>query len=188
MGYKSNKQSTKVSLAHFFRFSSIIIVLILLSLFIVNEILTSLEIKYTYYDTYEDMVKDGAIKRGWFPADFPLSASNIHVQYNLDSNTLWTLFNASISDIDDFKEHFESFKFENYKGVNLLAPKDGYLFKNYKSIDRDLVTNVFKGIKIRDFNKYYNSETEVYIAELSNKKNIPTFYYWTNGTNLIPKN
>lgn len=50
-----------------------------------------------YYQTFEAVVTDGAVSRGWVPAWLPKSANEIHEKHDLDTNQslLAFRFNAS---------------------------------------------------------------------------------------------
>lgn len=130
----------------------------------------------SYYPSYEDAVKDGAIERGWIHPDFPHSIKNIHEKHDLDTNKIWMSFKYNKDDLDllledivvidefeeieevrkKFKDNFGLFKsyfvFNNkalrfYKYKNLKHPRYNYHF-NY----RYLAINEDKGIA------YYTSK------------------------------
>jgi len=54
----------------------------------------------SFYGTYEDAEKAGAIKRGWIPEIIPQTGINIYEKHNLDTNNVWIRFEASVEDIE----------------------------------------------------------------------------------------
>ena len=55
----------------------------------------------SHYNTYQDAVNDGAVRRGWIPAGFPKSAFDIYEKHDLDTNVVW--IRCSFRDMEDLK-------------------------------------------------------------------------------------
>ena len=55
-------------------------------------ILFSGERPYTIYESYSEIVEDGAIERGWIPLWFPKAATEIHEVHDLDTNVMASSF------------------------------------------------------------------------------------------------
>ena len=50
------------------------------------------------YKNHAEAVADGAFTRGWLPVLVPVSASEIHESYNLDTNEYWLTFTLNRKD------------------------------------------------------------------------------------------
>ena len=86
-------------------------------IFLSLTVLIGCERKKEYYDTYNDAKKSGIIDKGWFPQYIPENASNITLEYDIDTNEVCSMFNyfsinfsmsyeivqANGSDIDIFR-------------------------------------------------------------------------------------
>lgn len=54
------------------------------------------------YRTYDEMVADGAIERGWMPPTAPKSMRDVRESHNLDTNRSWMTFRFDPADADAF--------------------------------------------------------------------------------------
>lgn len=61
------------------------------------------ETPQVYYRTYDDMMADGAMIRGWVPTFVPPSASNFEERHNVDTNRSWLRFTVPKEDIADME-------------------------------------------------------------------------------------
>ncbi len=52
---------------------------------------------YRYYSEYHDAVTAGELARGWLPGWLPTSASDIHLQSDLDTSEIWLRCRLSTS-------------------------------------------------------------------------------------------
>jgi len=79
----------------------------------------------SYYETYNDVLEDQAIERGWIPEFLPKSARNIVEEHNIETNFGFVEFsfsngdrqiilpyfhNVTSSEIEDIKERMPSVK------------------------------------------------------------------------------
>lgn len=53
----------------------------------------------TFYQTFNEAKKSGAVEKGWIPKTLPKSAVNIKEVHDLDTNMVWIRF--EIDDIED---------------------------------------------------------------------------------------
>lgn len=63
----------------------------------------SFETPVERYETRADAERDGAFRRGWFPAEIPVSAFDIVEVHNLDTNSQAARFRLQQLDLEDFK-------------------------------------------------------------------------------------
>jgi hypothetical protein len=61
---------------------------------------------YAYYAKFSEALADGAIQRGWLPEWVPPSASEIHLQVNLDTNRQCLRFNLPSADLPSLRGEF----------------------------------------------------------------------------------
>jgi hypothetical protein len=71
------------------------------------------ETKHYYYPTLENAEKGGALRVGLIPPVMPLSAKEIYVQIDIDTNNTWIKFNAKQSDLKTLS-----------KKLRILTPRD----------------------------------------------------------------
>jgi hypothetical protein len=61
-------------------------------------LLMSHEMLESHYATYEEVIRDGAVVRGWIPAFLPHSAEQIREVHNIDTNEAWVFFEFAEED------------------------------------------------------------------------------------------
>ena len=90
----------------FYKFSKGMVVLlaaiatlVLVPLFIFQ----ALERPHVTYATYEVMVADGALARGWIPAFVPPSATDFEECHDLDTNASWLRFSVPQESVSSIK-------------------------------------------------------------------------------------
>lgn len=61
----------------------------------------------SFYPSYEDMARDGAIDRGWIPRWLPRGIHDIYELDNLDSNQTWCRFDFTDADAVVLQNHLK---------------------------------------------------------------------------------
>jgi hypothetical protein len=66
------------------------------------------EVVYRHYPTHAGAIAAGEQQRGWLPEWVPSTASDLHLQSDLDSNEWWLRFHLPVSVRDSMKGQLEA--------------------------------------------------------------------------------
>jgi hypothetical protein len=66
------------------------------------------EVVYRHYPTYAAAIAAGEQDRGWLPEWVPSTASDLHLQSDLDSNDWWLRFHLPVSARDSLQGELEA--------------------------------------------------------------------------------
>jgi hypothetical protein len=77
-----------------------LLVLLFLAVLLLSACNPLSETREKQYKDYHALVKADEIQRGWAPEFLPTSTTNIHLKYNLDSNTVLLAFDYAPEDAD----------------------------------------------------------------------------------------
>lgn len=66
------------------------------------------ELVYRHYSNHAAAVAAGEVQRGWLPEWIPSTASDLHLQNDLDSNEWWLRFQLPVATRDSLKTHLEA--------------------------------------------------------------------------------
>ena len=73
------------------------------------------------FANFEELESAGLIARGWLPAYFPKSATEIHEGHNIDNNRVWATFKYEKSDVKSIEEVCQRIA-ESDAGLKFLCP------------------------------------------------------------------
>lgn len=81
------------------------------------------EQKSEYFNNANEAQHSATAKGGWIPDWLPANATEIHIQYDLDTNYRWIKFKLEKSLKDDFITNFEKISWEKAKDISTSSPR-----------------------------------------------------------------
>ena len=77
----------------------------------------------SFYETFDDAEKSGAVEKGWIPSVLPKSSVTIKEIHDLDSNNVWLCFEIKNIEDNDFLRSIEKVSSEDIKNYLPRDPK-----------------------------------------------------------------
>ena len=71
-----------------------------------------------------EVQRSAAAKGGWIPEWFPTQATEIHIQYDLDTNYRWFRFKLEKASKDVFIRNFSQLSWDQAKNIRLSSPRN----------------------------------------------------------------
>lgn len=99
---------------------SFCLLLIIISVFLFIRLS---ELKSEYFNNGSEAQNSATAKGGWIPAWLPSNATEIYIQYNLDTNYRWLKFRLENKLKNDFISNFKKISFEDAKDIFTSGPR-----------------------------------------------------------------
>lgn len=77
----------------------------------------------SFYETFDDAEKIGAVEKGWIPSVLPESSVTIKEIHDLDSNNVWLCFEMKNIEDNDFLRSIEKESVEDIRNYLPRNPK-----------------------------------------------------------------